>query len=132
MEGNQTVAENETPVEVVTPVVPPVETATEEKLIEGEKPLMAALSYFGPLVIIPFLVEKDNLFVKFHIKQGLVLFIAYLIVHTAGYIMFFLFPLLMLLNLGLFILSIIGVINVLNKKEQELPLVGKYANQINI
>jgi len=40
-----------------------------------ESNLIAILSYFGLLFLIPMLVVKDDPFVQFHAKQGLVLFV---------------------------------------------------------
>lgn len=40
---------------------------------------IAALSYVGPLAIIPFYLKKDSKFCRFHGKQGLVLTIAFFI-----------------------------------------------------
>ena len=37
--------------------------------------VMAILAYIGPLIIASYLLAKDDEFVKFHIKQGLVLVI---------------------------------------------------------
>ena len=35
---------------------------------------MAVFSYLGPLIIISYLTAKEDSFVKFHIRQGAVLF----------------------------------------------------------
>ncbi len=95
---------------------------------------MAILAYLGPLVIIPFLTAKEQPFVKFHIKQGLVLFGIEIIVWIIGGMFMFglLWPLIQLVNLGVIILTILGIINVVQKKEAELPLVGGFAKSINI
>lgn len=91
--------------------------------------LMAVLCYFGILVIIPLLTgAKKDPFVKFHIKQGLVLLIAYIIAS-------FLFRLPFIgwiLSLILFVLFIMGVINAATGKQSKLPLIGALADQIKI
>lgn len=89
--------------------------------------LMGVLSYIGPLVIIPFLTSKDQPFVKFHIKQGLVVFSIEVIVYVLGMFVWGLWPLLSLINLATLVLSIIGIVNVVEKKEKELPLVGSFS-----
>jgi uncharacterized membrane protein len=92
--------------------------------------LMGILSYLGILVIIPIVMTKDP-FVKFHIKQGLVLVVAELILWFV--LNFFVWQLWMiwdLINLGVLVLAIIGIMNVVNGKEQELPLVGSLASYI--
>src|SRR3989338_3745275 len=87
--------------------------------------LMGVLAYLGPLVIIPYMVAEDNPFVKFHIKQGLVL-LAFHVILWVLTPMFFLgmWGIVKLINLALTVLSIIGIVNVLQKKERMLPIVG--------
>jgi len=93
--------------------------------------LMGALAYLGPLIIVSYLVAKDNPFVKFHIKQGLVLFIAEVILWILSsyfWVMFYQFWMLyQLINLGILVLIVLGIINVVQGKEAELPLVGSLA-----
>lgn len=98
----------------------------------SQKNLIAAASYFGPLVVIPFLTNKEDPFTKFHIKQGLVLLIVYLILYVFGGFMYFLWPIISLINFGLLVLSIIGIVNTLQRKEKELPLLGQFASHIKI
>ncbi|HEY9584116.1 MAG TPA: DUF4870 domain-containing protein [Candidatus Paceibacterota bacterium] len=90
--------------------------------------LMAALAYIGPLVIVSFIVAKDDPFVKFHIKQGLVLFVIEVIVWILGMMFYPLWSLLQLVNLATLILAIVGIVRVTQGKEMELPLVGKYSS----
>jgi uncharacterized membrane protein len=110
----------------------------------GEVNFMALLAYLGPLALIPLLTEKKDEFVKYHVKQGMVLLIA----EAAIWIIFwFLFGSItyswstmslwsmisMIQNalyFGIGILSILGVVNVLNGEKKELPVVGKYAEKI--
>lgn len=98
----------------------------------GNRTIMGVLSYLGPLVIVSYLVSKDDPFVKFHIKQGLVIFGIEVIVWALGSMMWSFMMLLNIVNLGTFILSIIGIINVVQSKEKELPLVGSFANNLKI
>ena len=107
--------------------------ATPESTFDfSQKSLIAAASYLGPLIVIPFLTNKEDPFTKFHIKQGLVLFIAYLILWVFSGFMFVMWQIMQLINLGLFILSLIGIVNTLQRKEKELPLVGQFGSKINI
>ena len=98
--------------------------------------LLAAMAYLGILAVVPFFMEKKTQFVRFHLGQGVTLFAAeilygiiyqllvvmvlmvswrlYLIVRIAGYVAF-VFP----------VLALIGIINVLNGQEKELPVIGK-------
>lgn len=94
--------------------------------------LMGILAYIGILVIIPFLVAKDNPFVKFHVKQGIVLAVIGVCLWVVSEVIYMLAPIVMIANLGLLVLSIIGIVNVINKKEAELPLVGQLAVHVKI
>lgn len=94
--------------------------------------LMGILAYLFILVLIPLLVAKDNAFVQFHVRQGLVLTIIEVIVMLAVSMVPLLFPIAQIVNLGLLVLAILGIVNVVQKKEVELPLVGQYAKHINL
>lgn len=94
--------------------------------------LMGALAYIGPLVIISYIIAKDDPFVKFHIKQGLVLFVAEVAIWILSMMVWVLFPLLQIVNIIVVVLAIIGIVNVVHGKEKELPLVGSFAKQFNI
>lgn len=89
--------------------------------------LMGVLAYLGPLVIISYLMAKDDSFVKFHIKQGLVLLVIEIIFWVIGPMSWSFFMLMQLLNLAVLVLAIIGIINVTQGKEKDLPLVGQFA-----
>lgn len=140
MEPNQTNSQTEVP---SSNPITPTETTTQstsnkEATIDmSENTVMAALSYIGPLVLIPFMTKKDDPYVAFHIKQGLVLFAIEIALYLVGifvpYTLYFMLaPFITLLNLGLLVLTIIGVINALQRKEKELPLVGKFSSNIKI
>lgn len=101
-------------------------TTHEQPLSEKKenRVLMSILAYLGPLVIISYIVSKDDPFVKFHIKQGLVLFIIEIIIWVLGPFLLSLWVLFRVINFIIFILTIIGIVNVINKKEKNLPIVG--------
>lgn len=48
--------------------------------IELDSKIFAALSYFSILFVVPLIVKKEDDFVKFHIRQGITLFFAEIIV----------------------------------------------------
>lgn len=97
--------------------------------------LMGVLSYLGPLVIISYVTAKDDPFVKFHIKQGLVLLALEVIVWILSsmflQILLPIWMLINLINLGIFVLAIIGIVNAVQGKEDKLPLVGDFARYFN-
>ncbi|HHV09622.1 MAG TPA: zinc-ribbon domain-containing protein [Clostridiales bacterium] len=109
----------------------------------ADNKLMAALSYIGILVLIPWLAAPNSRFVRYHARQGLTLFIAYIAYFvirfllglikttryawgipyqtTPGIILFISW----LIGIPLFILSVIGIINVIQGRAKELPVIGK-------
>jgi uncharacterized membrane protein len=89
--------------------------------------LMGVLAYLSILVIIPLLTAKNDPFVKFHIKQGLVLLIIEVIAWFLSGLLWQFWEIFQLINLCVVILSIIGIVNVVNHKQTELPLVGSLA-----
>ncbi len=116
------------------PSVPPApEPATPGSFEITETTIMAALSYVGPLVIVPFLVKKGDAFVTFHVKQGLIVFGIELVLYVlSGFMFHFILPIFSVINLALLVLSIIGIINALQRKEKELPFIGSYASHITL
>lgn len=99
-----------------------------EKFVLNYTTLMASLSYVGPLVLIPLLTNRDKPFVLFHIKQGLVLFI----ISVVGSFLTGATPIVYIIHLIIIVLSIIGIINSLQKKEEEVPFVGRLATHIKL
>jgi len=109
----------------------------------SENKLWGILSYISILCLIPLFTKKDNDFVYFHAKQGLVLFIAEIIWYVITSIVSALFlknivalsiwgVIATLVNLGLVILAFLGIINVVQDKKKELPLIGKFSEKIKI
>lgn len=93
---------------------------------------MAILAYIGPLVIVSYLVANSDAFVKFHIKQGLVLFVIEVAAWVIGSVIWVLLPLLYLINILVFVFAIIGIVYAAKGEEKNLPLVGKYATYFKI
>ncbi len=126
---------NTTPVTTPVPVAAPVaaESPKGSEAFEFNKTtILASLSYVGPLVVVPYLTEKENPFIMFHIKQGLVVLILDIALWVAGMFFSFMWPLLQVVNFGLLVLSIIGIVYALQKKEKELPLVGSFSSHIKL
>lgn len=99
--------------------------------------MMAVLAYLGPLALIPYFMKPQDEFTAFHTKQGIKLFLAEIITLVLSYVsaLFFaasasatLFVLLTgalnLVSLGWLVLSILGVVNVIQGKKTSLPLIG--------
>jgi uncharacterized membrane protein len=79
-------------------------------------------------------MKKDS-FTKFHVKQSIVLLIAAVLWGVAINVlatltMFLLAPLMGVLSLVPWVFVVLGIINAVNNKEKELPLIGKYAKKL--
>lgn len=92
----------------------------------NNKLLFGVLAYLGPLVIVSYFMAKQDPFVKFHIKQGLVVFCIEIIVWILSSIFWQMWMVINIVNLGTLVLSVIGIINVLQNQEKQLPLVGQF------
>ncbi len=102
-----------------------------EKEIEDNK-FFAAIGYLGILCLIPLLLAKDSKFAQHHGKQGLVILLAWILLWVGNII-----PVLgqivwALGSILLFMLIIMGIVNAANGKMWELPVLGKFAKQINL
>lgn len=100
---------------------------------------MAIVAYI--LFFIPLLTDaKNDSFVKYHVKQGFVLFaIGALIWFVLSFIfggmvsIFFFSPFLILyplLQLGYVVLVVLGIVHAAQGKEEPLPLIGHLAEKI--
>jgi len=96
---------------------------------EGKNIGMAVLCYIWILVLVPLLTDaKNDPFVKFHIKQGLVLLIVSIIAGAIYWI-----PIIgWLIGICVFIVWLIGIINAASGKEEKLPVIGQFADKFNI
>ena len=105
----------------------------EEKKTDDGKEVnvgMAVLAYI--IFFIPLLTDsKDDPFVKFHVKQGMLLVIAWVVVSVVCTIIPFLgwFILGPASTIFFLVLWIMGIINAVNKQMKPLPLIGKYAEE---
>lgn len=93
----------------------------------SNKTLMGVFAYLGPLVIVSYIVAKDDLFVKYHVKQGLVLFVIEAVVWLLNSMMPALGMLLNIVSIAVLVFAIIGIVNVSRGVEKELPFIGKYS-----
>ena len=89
---------------------------------------MGILSYLGVLALIPYLVKDQTPFVRAHAVRGINLLILEVIVWVAVGV-FSWVPILdgilsTLAGLASFVFSLIGIINVANKEDKDLPIIG--------
>lgn len=90
------------------------------------------LSYLWVLVLIPLLVKKDDDFVHFHAKQGLILLIVWIAIWIIAFIPFFGWFISSLASVGLGIVCLIAIVKVLMGKKWEIPVVSTYADKLNM
>lgn len=118
---------------------------TQEEVNNGK--LMAVLAYFGLLALIPYFVEKDNKYIRFHSIQGLNFYLESLIATVAltvvlfvasflfiipilgwilGGILFLVsFIALMAISIGSLVFQIMGIVYAVQGSAKELPIVNK-------
>lgn len=98
----------------------------EKKPVTGtsDSNLMAALSYVWILSVVMLIIKKDDEFVKFHAKQGLILFIVSFVgvIPVIGWFVW----------LGVVVLDIIGFIKALSGERYKVPVVGDLAEKIKM
>ena len=83
---------------------------------------MAVLAYIGILVLIPLFAAKESPYARYHANQGLVLLVCGFAFWILGKILGFLGT---LGGILCFILAIIGIVNAVQGKAKELPVIGK-------
>jgi uncharacterized membrane protein len=73
---------------------------------------------------------KKDAFVKYHTKQGLVLFLLVVLINVLGWVVpFYLWMTFSwILSLGTLVLLILGIVNAVNGKQEPLPVIGKFAD----
>lgn len=99
--------------------------------IAGEN-VYAILSYLWVLCLIPILLKKENEFVVFHARQGLMLFIIEVGLGILGII-----PLLgpIISTIGMLVcglLSLAGIVQVLMGNKWKMPVIAEWAEKIKV
>ncbi len=97
----------------------------------GEQ-VYAILAYLWILCLVPVLMKKEDEFVRFHVRQGLVLFIVEVALGIIG-ILPFVGPLVYMLGMlvcGL--VSVAGIVQVLKGNKWKMPVISDWANKIKI
>lgn len=122
----------------------------DEEIREGRA--LAAIGYLGIFCLLPLFLQRENAFARFHGKQGLVLFIAWIVTWIVISIIFWLFkgvfghiPIIGLLFIGVawivrvigvilyifyLILMIAGIVQAAMGKYWRMPVLGIYAERL--
>ena len=97
----------------------PVIIQPTEEDIQANKG-MAVLSYVGILFLVPMLARKDSAFCRYHVNQGLVLFILEMIISILTQFL----SIVGILGIVTFVFMIQGIINCDKGEVKPLPLIG--------
>jgi uncharacterized membrane protein len=101
--------------------------------VGGNNTGMAIVAYI--LFFIPLLTDaKKDQFVRFHVKQGFLIFalsvILWIIRAVLPWYWLWQFSwIFSLLGLGILVLAIVGIVNAANGKKEKLPVIGSFADK---
>ena len=84
--------------------------------------VLAGLSYFSVLFVLPYLFRKDDEFATYHAKQGMGLFVAGIIGDIVGKM----FGVGWFVTIARIFLALTGVGNAINGKKKPLPYIGEW------
>jgi len=95
----------------------------------AENKAMAVFAYLSFLILIPIFAAPNSNFARFHVNQALPLVIASFVLSVFGGVLtFLLFPLgiiFWLADVAICVLLILGIINAVQGRAKELPIIGK-------
>jgi uncharacterized membrane protein len=98
---------------------------------KGKNTGMAIVAYV--VFFIPLLTEdKNDPFVKFHVKQGLTLFVAWIGAGFVSMVPFIGWTLAPFLSLAMLVLMGLGIYGAHKGEQKPLPLIGGFADRFNI
>ncbi len=115
-------------------------------MADDESKIFAFLAYLLGIIgfVIVLVAKKDDKFAMYHAKQSLVLtifaFVGWIVLIIVGIILGFIpilgivLDVLLLLAFWLSIMAlwILGMVNALTMKQKPLPIIGQYAEKINL
>ncbi len=104
------------------------ETSEKTKELNTGMAVLAYIIFFVPLLT----DAKDDPYVKYHVKQGLVLFIAWVLTGVFNMVPVIGWMLAPIVYLVLLVLLIMGILNAVNGAKKPLPLIGQFADKINL
>ncbi|MDQ5981659.1 MAG: hypothetical protein QG570_409 [Patescibacteria group bacterium] len=96
---------------------------TKTSSVSDDK-LLAAVSYLWILSVVVYLLKKDNAYIAFHAKQGMVLMVIGLVLMIVPIIGW-------ALNLVVFIAVVVGAVKAYTGEKYRLPLIADLADKIN-
>lgn len=93
--------------------------------IDKNRPV-AILAYLGLLFLVPLFAAKDSPFARYHVNQGILLFVVQTIGVAATQIPYAGWIAGALVNVFTTALLVIGIINAFKGEAKELPIIGKF------
>ncbi len=111
----------------------PAGKVAAEKKATGENKnkamaIIAYIAFFIPL----FTEDKNDPFVKFHVKQGLTLFVAWIVAGFVSMVPLIGWTLAPILSLGMLALMGVGIYHAYKGEQKPLPLIGGFAKNFKI
>lgn len=92
--------------------------------------ILAVMSYLGVLCLVPLVVNRDDAYVRFHARQGIVLWmwevLAIYTVMVPGIGKLFL----QFSSAACLVLSLVGVVSVILGRAWKFPLIGNWAEKL--
>jgi len=115
--------------EITQQTNPSPETPSQTPSPKERNTGMAILAYI--IFFVPLLTEaKKDPFVKYHVKQGLLIFIAWIAVSIISWILPWQLSIIAtLLDICVFVLLIIGIMTAAKGEQKPLPVIGKFGEQ---
>ncbi len=101
---------------------------------EDDRKLFAFLAVFLTVIgfIIALAVKKNDKYVMFYGKQGLILFIASVVIWIIALVPILGWILASVAWIGWIVLWVIGIVYSLSGDMKEIPIIGKYARKISV
>lgn len=108
----------------------------DQQDIQSNK-FIAALSYWGILLLVPLFLKRESKFARYHANQGLVLFMTIILFElacramsvllgTSPSLTVFIISVISILNLFFLVLQILGTYRALKGEFIPLPLIGQF------
>lgn len=106
---------------------------TNEKIEKSQDTrIIAAIGYLWILCLLPILTKRNSEFAQHHGRQGLVLTICSFAIWLVAWIPVVGWLVGFFGSLALVVLSVLGIMNALQGKYWEMPILGEYAKKIKI
>ena len=92
----------------------------------ADNKVLSLFAYLGILFLIPLVAAPNSKYARFHANQGLVLFLASIIISVVAVIPFLGWIVGFVGGIASFVFSILGIVNAVTGKAKELPIIGKF------